>query len=45
MENKAVAVMGYPDRLNKYRLNTNRTSLANSGSCKTKEKPKQQHSS
>ena len=37
MENKAVAVMGYPDRLNKYRLNTNRTSSVISSDRKTKE--------
>ena len=37
MENKAVAVMGYPDRINKYRLNTNRTSSVNSSNCKTEE--------
>lgn len=36
MENKAIAVMGYPDRLNRYRLNTNRTSSIDS-SNKTKE--------
>lgn len=42
MENKAVAVIGYPDRLNKYRLNTNRTSSANSNNCQTKEEQNQQ---
>ena len=40
MENKAVAVMGYPDRLNKYRLNTNRTSTDSSNN-KTKEQEQQ----
>ena len=38
MENKAVAVMGYPERLNKYRLNTNRTSSIDLNNYKTKEK-------
>ena len=37
---KAVAVMGYPDRLNKYRLVTNRISSIKSNN-KTQEKQKQ----
>lgn len=41
MESKAVAVIGYPDRLNKYRLNTNRTS-ADSSNNNSRKKEKQQ---
>ena len=37
MENKAVAVMGYSDRVNIYRLNTNRTSSIDLNNYKTRE--------
>ena len=40
MNNNAVAVMGYPDKLNKHRLSTNRKSFVNLSNNKSKEKAK-----
>jgi len=41
MKSKVVAVMGYPDKGNQQRLNTNRTSSTGSKSNNKKEKRRQ----
>ena len=41
MKSNAVAVMGYPDKTNKYRLNSNRKYSTGTNSKNTREKQKQ----
>gem|GEM_PF-2503612 len=41
MKSNTVSVMGYPDKLNKHRLSTNRTYAANSSNHKSQTKQKQ----
>lgn len=40
MTNNAIAVMGYPNKPNKYRFNSNRTSSTGANSNNSKDKQK-----